>query len=91
VKDGSYVEGNKKAVTVMVKDAKKYETTGGWGEPSKPPVPDASHAVQGSSPVTRRKKPRTTRFRPTFPEIGSSPQNHSLLTRCNRTARRHIK
>jgi hypothetical protein len=54
VKDGSYVEGNKKAVTVMVKDAKKYETTGGWGfqvwaggEPSKPLVPDASHAVQG--------------------------------------------
>jgi hypothetical protein len=53
VKDASYVEGNKKAVTVMVKDAKKYETTGGWGfqvwaggEPSKPLVPDASHAVQ---------------------------------------------
>ena len=28
VKDGSYVEGNKKAVTVLVKDAKKYGTTG---------------------------------------------------------------
>ncbi len=53
VKDGSYVEGNKKAVTVMVKDAKKYATTGGWGfqvwaggDPSKPLVPDAAHAVQ---------------------------------------------
>lgn len=31
VKDGSYVEGNKKAIAVMVKDAnKKYLTTGGW-------------------------------------------------------------
>jgi hypothetical protein len=53
VKDGSYVEGNKKAVPVMVKDAKKYATTGGWGfqvwaggDPSKPLVPDAAHAVQ---------------------------------------------
>jgi len=53
VKDGSYVEGKKKAVTVMVKDTKKYATTGGWGfqvwaggDPSKPLVPDAAHAVQ---------------------------------------------
>jgi hypothetical protein len=53
VKDGSYVEGSKKAVTVMVKNAKKYATTGGWGfqvwaggDPSKPLVPDAAHAVQ---------------------------------------------
>jgi hypothetical protein len=53
VKDGSYVEGDKKAVTVMVKDAKKYGTTGGWGfqvwaggDPSKPLVPDAAHAIQ---------------------------------------------
>jgi hypothetical protein len=52
VKDGSYVEGNKKAVTVMVKDAKKYATTGGWGfqvwaggDASKPLVPDAAHAI----------------------------------------------
>jgi len=53
VKDGSYVEGNKKAVPVMVKDAKKYASTGGWGfqvwaggDPSKPLVPDTAHAVQ---------------------------------------------
>jgi hypothetical protein len=53
VKDGSYLEGDKKAVTVMVKDAKRYPTTGGWGfqvwaggNPSKPLVPDANHAVQ---------------------------------------------
>jgi hypothetical protein len=53
VKDGSYVEGAKKAVTVMVKDATKYATTGGWGfqvwaggDPSKPLVPDSTHAVQ---------------------------------------------
>jgi cytochrome P460 len=51
VKDGSYVEGNKTAVTVIVKDAKKYATTGGWGfqvwaggDPSKPLVPDATQA-----------------------------------------------
>jgi hypothetical protein len=53
VRDGSYVEGNKKAVTVMIKDAKKYSTNGGWGfqvwaggDPSKPLVPDAAHATQ---------------------------------------------
>jgi hypothetical protein len=53
LKDGSYVEGSKKAVAVMVKDAKKYPTTGGWGfqvwgggDVSKPLVPDAVHAVQ---------------------------------------------
>ena len=52
-KDGSYVEGNKKAVTVLIKDGKKYSTNGGWGfqvwaggDPSKPLVPDAAHATQ---------------------------------------------
>jgi hypothetical protein len=52
VNDGSYVEGHKKAVTVMVKDAKKYATTGGWGfqvwaggDPSKPLIPDSAHAI----------------------------------------------
>jgi Cytochrome P460 len=51
VKDGSYVEGNKKAVPVMVKNAKKYAATGGWGfqvwaggDPSKPLLPDPAHA-----------------------------------------------
>jgi hypothetical protein len=53
VKDGSNVEGAKKAVTVMVKDAKKYAMTGGWGfqvwaggDPSKPLIPDTAHAIQ---------------------------------------------
>jgi hypothetical protein len=53
VKDGSYVEGGKKAVTVMIKDAKKYPATGGWGfqvwaggDPTKPLVPDTAHAVK---------------------------------------------
>jgi hypothetical protein len=53
VKDGSYVEGPKKAVTVMVKDRKKYPNTGGWGfqvwlasDLSKPLVPDSDHAIQ---------------------------------------------
>ena len=31
LKDGSWVEGGKKAVTVMVKDSKKDASTGGWG------------------------------------------------------------
>lgn len=53
LKDGSYVEGPKKAVTVMVKDSKKYPNTGGWGfqvwlasDLSKPLVPDSDHAIQ---------------------------------------------
>jgi hypothetical protein len=53
VNDGSYVEGNKKAVPVMVKDAKKYATTGGWGfqvwaagDPTKPLIPDNDHAIK---------------------------------------------
>lgn len=53
IKDGSYVEGAKKAVTVMVKDAKKYPTTGGWGfqvwaggDRKKPLVPDTAHSVK---------------------------------------------
>jgi len=52
VKDGSYVEGSKKAVTVMIKDAKKYAMNGGWGfqvwaggDPSKPLVPTAVAAT----------------------------------------------
>jgi hypothetical protein len=53
VKDGASLEGAKKLVTVMVKDAKKYATTGGWGfqvwaagDPTKPQVPDIAHSVQ---------------------------------------------
>ena len=52
VKDSASVEGAKKFVTVMVKDAKKYASTGGWGfqvwvggDPSKPQIPDAGHAI----------------------------------------------
>ena len=53
MKDGASVEGGKKFVTVMVRDAKKYTLTGGWGfqvwaggDPSKPLIPDAAHAIQ---------------------------------------------
>ena len=52
VKDGATFEGDKTAVTVMVKDEKKYASTDGWGfqvwlggDVSKPQVPDAAHAV----------------------------------------------
>jgi hypothetical protein len=53
VKDGASLEGAKTFVTVMVKDSKKYATTGGWGfqvwaegNPTKPQVPDIAHSVQ---------------------------------------------
>src|SRR5262249_21107393 len=47
--DGSYVEGARKGLAVMVKDSKKYASTGGWGfqlwaggDPKKPQVTDAA-------------------------------------------------
>ena len=53
VKDGDTLEGAKTAVTVMVKDAKKYSATGGWGfqvwaggDPTKPQIPDLAHTVE---------------------------------------------
>jgi hypothetical protein len=53
LKDGTYIEGEKKAVGVMVKDAAKYPTTGGWGfqvfgaaDLSKPLLPDTAHVIQ---------------------------------------------
>ena len=49
VQDGSYVEGPRKAIAVMLKDAKKYKSTGRWGfqsfergDPNKPLVTDAA-------------------------------------------------
>jgi hypothetical protein len=52
LENGPYVEAASKAITVMVKDSKKYAATGGWGfqmwaggDPSKPLVPDEAHAV----------------------------------------------
>jgi hypothetical protein len=48
VDDGAYRQGNRKALTVMVKDSRKYASTGGWGfqawvagDPTKPIVNDA--------------------------------------------------
>ena len=50
VSDGSYVEGARKALAVMLKDSKKYASTGGWG--FQPPLGTPSHASGGeiSSP-----------------------------------------
>jgi Cytochrome P460 len=49
VSDGSYVEGARKGIAVMVKDSKKYASTGGWGfqfweggDPKRPIVTDAA-------------------------------------------------
>jgi hypothetical protein len=45
--DGSYTQGSRKAIPVMLKDARKYASTGGWGfqawaggDPTKPLVTD---------------------------------------------------
>lgn len=53
VTDGVYSEGARKALAVMVKDAKKYAATGGWGfqvwlggDPAKPFVTDAADAAK---------------------------------------------
>jgi hypothetical protein len=47
ISDGSYVEGPRKASAIMLKDKKKYASTGGWafqawagGDPKKPLVTD---------------------------------------------------
>jgi hypothetical protein len=49
VDDGAYQQGGHKFITVMVKDSKKYASTGGWGfqawlggDPAKPIVNDAA-------------------------------------------------
>jgi len=49
ISDDSYVEGPRKATAVMLKDKKKYASTGGWGwqawaggDPAKPIVTDAT-------------------------------------------------
>jgi hypothetical protein len=49
--DGSYVQGRRKAIPVMVKDARRYASTGGWGfqawadgDPKKPLVTDSAKA-----------------------------------------------
>jgi hypothetical protein len=45
--DGAYTQGKRKAIPVMLKDSKKYRSTGGWGfqawaegDPNKPLVTD---------------------------------------------------
>jgi hypothetical protein len=47
ISEGSYVEGPRKATAIMLKDKKKYVSTGGWGfqawaggDPTKPLVKD---------------------------------------------------
>ena len=49
ITEGSYVEGARKGIATMVKDSKKYASTGGWGfqlfeggDPKKPQVTDAA-------------------------------------------------
>ena len=54
IDDGIYHEGNRKGTAVMVKDAKKYASTGGWGfqlwaggDPKKPVITDAAKQCFG--------------------------------------------
>ena len=54
ISDGSYVEGPRKATAIMLKDKKKYASTGGWGfqawaggDPTKPLVTDAAKQCFG--------------------------------------------
>jgi len=49
ISDGSYVEGARKGVATMIKDSKRYASTGGWGfqfwdegDAKKPQVTDAA-------------------------------------------------
>ena len=50
VEDGSYLEGaDRKAITVMVKDSKKYASTGGWGFQAWPGG-DPTKAIVDDSP-----------------------------------------
>jgi hypothetical protein len=69
VKDGATLEGAKTFVTVMVKDAKKYATTGGWGfqvwaagDPTKPQVPDLAHSVEACFVCHTRQKDQDYTF-----------------------------
>jgi hypothetical protein len=63
--DGSYTQGSRKAIPVMLKDARKYASTGGWGfqawaggDPKKPLVTDpvkacfACHTPQKANDYT---------------------------------------
>ena len=63
--DGSYVQGGRKAIPVMVKNARRYASTGGWGfqawaggDPAKPLVTDpvkscfTCHAPQKANDFT---------------------------------------
>jgi hypothetical protein len=50
ITEGSYVEGARKGAATMIKDSKKYASTGGWGfqfwaegDPKKPQVTDAAN------------------------------------------------
>ena len=52
--DGAYIQGKRRAIPVMLKDSKKYESTGGWGfqawadgDPNKPLVTDPVKACFG--------------------------------------------
>ncbi len=54
VDDGAYHQGARKFLTVMVKDSKKYASTGGWGfqawpggDPTKPIVDDSQKKCFG--------------------------------------------
>jgi cytochrome P460 len=69
VSDGSYVEGPRKATAIMLKDKKKYASTGGWGfqawvggDPTKPLVTDPTKQC---FECHRRRRTKITCIQPT--------------------------
>jgi hypothetical protein len=72
IAEGSYVEGSRKATAIMLKDKKKYASTGGWGfqawaggDPTKSLVTDPQ---SNASNVTSRRRTKITCIQPTSRE-----------------------
>ena len=67
--DGSYVEGPRKLIAIMLKDKKKYAATGGWGSRRGQEVIQRNHwsrmPQNNASNVTSRKRTRITSTRST--------------------------
>ena len=69
INEGSYVEGARKGVATMIKDSKRYASTGGWGfqfwaegDAKKPQV---TMPPSSASRAMNRRRTRTTYIRRT--------------------------
>ena len=72
ISDGSYLEGARKATAIMLKDKKKYASTGGWGFQAWREVIQQNHwsriPPSNASNVTRRRRTKITCIQPTSRE-----------------------